>query len=183
MGQEVAVTPIQLAAALSVVANGGTLHRPRIVRAVLERDGRLREERPVARLRQVISPTTAFTLKEMLRGVVEKGTGRKADLDGYTAAGKTGTGQKIGPSGTYEKGRYVSSFIGFAPVEDPRIVVVVMVDEPRRGGFYGGVVAAPVFKAIAEDVLRYLRVPPVRGGAPRMVHETGGEAGPLQARL
>jgi len=183
MGQEVAVTPIQLAAALSVVANGGTLNRPRIVRAVLERDGRLRERRPVERLRQVISPATAFTLKEILRGVVEKGTGRKARLDGYTAAGKTGTAQKIGPSGTYEKGRYVSSFIGFAPVEDPRIVVVVMVDEPRRHGFYGGIVAAPVFKAISEDVLRYLRVPPVRGGAPQVVRESGGASGPLRARL
>jgi cell division protein FtsI (penicillin-binding protein 3) len=183
MGQEVAVTPVQMASALSAVANGGTLYRPRVVRAVLNRAGGVHEERPPGEMRQAVSPATAATLREMLRGVVESGTGKKAALESYSAAGKTGTAQKIGSSGTYEKGRYVSSFIGFAPVEDPRIVIVVMVDEPRRAGFYGGVVAAPVFRAIAEDVLRYLRVPPVRDGRPQVVPETGGPPGSLQARL
>lgn len=177
MGQEIAVTPLQLAVALGAVANDGVLVRPRVVRAVLERDGGVREAFEPERLRRVISSSTATTLRTLLRGVVENGTGRRAAPDGYTAAGKTGTAQKIGPSGTYEEGRYVSSFVGFAPVEDPRVVIVVMIDEPRRGGYYGGVVAAPVFSSIAEDVLRYLRVPSRHADGPRLASTTPSPGG------
>jgi cell division protein FtsI (penicillin-binding protein 3) len=163
-GQEISVTPLQLATAFSAVANGGILYRPRVVRAVLDSEGQVRQAYPPRRVRRVISKETAQTLREIMRQVVERGTGRQARLDGYTAAGKTGTAQQIGPSGTYEEGRVVASFAGFAPAENPRIVVVVTLEEPRTVP-WGGVVAAPVFKAMAEDVLRYLRVPPERDRA------------------
>ncbi|MBL0716085.1 MAG: penicillin-binding protein 2, partial [Desulfosarcina sp.] len=110
----------------------------------------------------VVSSRSAASLTRMMELVVsEGGTGTQAALEGYTAGGKTGTAQKIGPSGTYAKKLYVSSFAGFAPLENPRLAILVVVDEPQDG-HYGGVVAAPVFRRIAQEVLGYLNVRPSR---------------------
>ena len=107
--------------------------------------------------RRVISGSTARKTKEILKGVIENGTGKRAKLESYTAAGKTGTAQKIKPTGGYSHNKFIGSFIGFAPAGKPKIAVVVSLDEPRPV-YYGGVVSAPVFKKVAEDTLRYLGV-------------------------
>jgi cell division protein FtsI (penicillin-binding protein 3) len=176
MGQEVSVTPLQLAAALGAVANGGTLYRPRVVEAVLDTDGGAVREFPPDPVRRILSEDTARTLRGILRQVVERGTGKRAKPDGYTAAGKTGTAQQIGPSGTYEPGRTAAWFAGFAPADDPRIVVVVVLEQPQ--GTWGGVVAAPVFRAIAQEVLRYLRVPPERPSGRIVLRREGDRGAP-----
>jgi cell division protein FtsI (penicillin-binding protein 3) len=160
IGQEIGVTPIQMAAAYSAIANGGTLMRPYIVAEVRGRtDEEGRKAAPAAAGRAV-SEQTSRTLQAILQKVVESGTGRKAKPSGYTAAGKTGTAQKIDQrTGTYSKDDYVSSFVGFSPVHDPRLVILVMVDSPV-GTIWGGSVAAPLFKAVAEQALSYLQVQP-----------------------
>ena len=156
-GQEIAVTPLQLATATCAVSNGGFLPKPRLV-AGIRRNGAF-EARPAAAARRVLSRDAALTLASMLEGVVERGTGKLAAVPGYRVAGKTGTAQKIGPDGGYLADRHVASFVGWAPARDPAILVLVVLDEPQ-GAFHGGEVAAPVFAAVARDVLRYLQVPP-----------------------
>ncbi len=159
-GQGISVSPIQLITAVSAIANGGTLMKPQIVEAVIDKKGRERERFLSQKKRRVISKRTARILKNMMKSVIEKeGTGENAALTGYSAGGKTGTAQKVGPSGTYESGKYVSSFVGFAPVENPAIAVLVIVDEPK-GKHYGGMVAAPAFRKIAQKTLIYLNVLP-----------------------
>lgn len=157
IGQEIAVTPLQLAVATATVANGGRLRRPRIVERVVDRDGRIawQPERPAPV--QVVSDRTAAILNEILKGVVTDGTGKSALLDNYVAAGKTGTAQ-VPVRGGYHPTRTVASFAGYAPADRPRLVILVVIENPRGGG-YGGAVAAPVFRAIAESGLRYLDVP------------------------
>ncbi len=158
IGQEVSVTPIQLIAAFSALANGGLLMKPWVVRAVMRHGEVVKEFGPEA-VRRVLSPSTCRLMSEVLRGVVERGTGVKAALEGYSVAGKTGTAQKPDPeSGGYSKTKYLSSFIGYVPAEHPAFVALVMVDEPK-GAPWGGEVAAPAFRRIARQVLRYLRVP------------------------
>ncbi len=162
IGQEIGVTPIQMAAAYSAIANGGTLLRPTIVAEVRDRAGRPdRTMKTVpAPVGQVASPQTCAVLQKILQKVVESGTGQKAKPAGYTAAGKTGTAQKIDQrTGKYSRDDYVSSFVGFAPASSPRLVILVMVDSPV-GVVWGGSVAAPVFRAVAEQSLAYLQVPP-----------------------
>jgi len=157
MGQEVAVTAIQMACAISAIANGGTYYRPMIVREIRdERNESIKKFEPKP-LRRVISQETALSMKEILKGVVENGTGKRARLKGYSSAGKTGTAQKVEPSGKYSHSRFIATFIGFAPVEDPKIVICVFVDEPRPV-YYGGTVSAPVFKQIADETLKYLEL-------------------------
>ncbi len=158
IGQSIAVTPIQLLTAVSSVANGGGLMKPMLVKAITDADGKVLKEFKPVQVRQVISKTTAETLMGLLTNVVSKGTGRNAFIDGYGAAGKTGTAQVV-DAGGYAEGKYVSSFAGFAPADDPQIAVLVMVAEPVGHIYYGSQVAAPVFKAIAQDTLRYMRVP------------------------
>jgi cell division protein FtsI (penicillin-binding protein 3) len=159
IGQEIGVTPIQMAAAYSAFANGGTLMKPYIVAEIVEREGKGRKFAPQSSGR-VISEETCSQVNRILRRVVEAGTGQKARPSGYTAAGKTGTAQKIDRrTGGYSKKDYVSSFVGFAPAVAPKLVIVVMIDTPE-GIVYGGSVAAPVFKAVAEQGLAYLQVPP-----------------------
>ncbi len=162
-GQGVSVSALQLTAAVAAIANDGILMRPRVVRAITNPRGRtVREFKPHA-LSRVVSSRTAAQLKRMMALVVaDGGTGTQARLEGYSAGGKTGTAQKIGSSGTYADNRYVSSFVGMAPLEDPRLAILVVMDEPREG-YYGGMVAAPVFRRIAQEVLGYLNVKP---GAP-----------------
>ena len=160
MGQEVGVTPIQLVTAVSAIANGGTLYRPHVVEElrrgtkVLPADGLLAPTEP----RRAIRPETAATLRQLMEGVVLHGTGILARLDGWTAAGKTGSAQKIDPAtGRYSPRNFVASFIGFAPINNPAVAILVSIDSPV-GLHEGGPVAAPVFKRIAEQVLPYLDV-------------------------
>lgn len=157
MGHEVAVNALHLAQMISTIANGGVLIRPWIVREVRDPvSGQVtRRFRPRV-VRRVISREVAGRLQEMLARVITDGTGKLAQVPGVRAAGKTGTAQKIEPNGQYSHSRYVASFIGFAPVEDPRLSIVVVVDEPRSP-YFGGVVAAPVFQRVAADTLAYLR--------------------------
>lgn len=157
MGQEIGVTQVQLASAFSAIANGGLLYPARIVRE-LRKDGM---EQPVEKPlpRRVISPVTAATMRRMFEAVILEGTGNLAQLEGYTAAGKTGTAQKIDPAtGRYSLTEYIASFAGFAPLNNPAVTVLVSLDSPR-GQYHGGDVAAPIFKRVTEQALAYLDVP------------------------
>ena len=157
MGQEVTVTPLQIVRMVSVVANGGILYQPYIVKKVQHpQKGILSETEP--RGERVISSETAAKLQDMLEAVVTEGTAKAGKLEGYTAAGKTGTAQKV-ENGRYSQTKVVASFAGFAPATNPVISMIVMVDEPV-GAHHGGDVAAPIFKRVAEQVLRYMSVPP-----------------------
>jgi cell division protein FtsI/penicillin-binding protein 2 len=152
IGHGIAVTPVQMARAYSVIANGGLLVRPHLIDRIEGRDVSGR------RARRVVSRDVAEQMLSMLRGVVVEGTGTEAAIPGYTVAGKTGTTAKIDPDGTYSSSRYVASFVGLVPASKPKLVVMVMVDEPR-GGYYGGTVAAPAFREIARFNLQYLEIP------------------------
>jgi cell division protein FtsI/penicillin-binding protein 2 len=162
MGQEVGVTPLQLISAVSAIANGGMLYKPHIVadvrrgETVLPREGLLAASEP----RRVIQPETAATLRRLMEGVVLNGTGKLARLDGWTSAGKTGSAQKIDPNtGRYSPTQLIASFTGFAPINNPAVAILVSLDSPI-GLHEGGMVAAPVFKRVAEQVLPYLDVSP-----------------------
>lgn len=156
MGQEVTVTALQLAQAVAVVANGGFLVKPWLVREIRQSSGEVVQQFKPAVVRRVIGGPIASQLKEILAGVIEEGTGKLAQVPGFRAGGKTGTAQKVEMNGTYSHSRFVASFIGFVPVESPRLAIAVVVDEPR-GSYFGGVVSAPVFKRVSTDVLAYLR--------------------------
>lgn len=162
MGQEIGVTAVQMAGLFGVIANGGTLVKPRIVRAIRERGGiEVPLERPSAE--RVISQDTAATMQAILEQVVQNGTGRFAQIHGYRVAGKTGTAQMINPvTRSYKNGKYLASFCGFAPVNDPAVVGVVMLYDPRGQFYYGGRIAAPVFSTVVRQALRILDVPPSR---------------------
>ena len=157
-GQGIAVTPLQMVAMTGAIANGGLLMKPQIVREIQAADGTTSQPFTPQVLRQVVSTETASQLCQLLEAVVADGTGRAAQVPGYRLAGKTGTAQKI-VDGRYVSDKHVASFIGFGPVEDPQMVILVVVDEPQ-GAYYGGVVAAPAFKRLMEDSLRYLSIPP-----------------------
>ena len=163
MGYQVGVTPLQMATAVSSIANGGTLFQPRIVRAFVK-DGRRVAVEPKA-LRRTISEQTALELTAMMEGVTEFGTAKAAQIDGYTVAGKTGTAAKL-VGGRYSQTDYNASFVGFLPSRKPRLTVIVVIDSPRANGYYGGAVAAPIFKRIAEASLRQLGIPPTINPAP-----------------
>jgi cell division protein FtsI (penicillin-binding protein 3) len=159
MGQEIGVTPVQVAAAFATIANDGVRIAPHIIREVRDAAGGV-VARDEPEQRRVVSAETARTIRSMLEMVTLDGTAKAARLDGYTAAGKTGTAQKVDPkTRAYSKTKYVASFVGFAPVDNPAIVIIVVLDEPGTA-IYGGTVAAPVFKEIAEHVLPYLGVAP-----------------------
>ena len=156
-GQDIAVTPLQMVVALSAIANGGTLMEPHIAKALM-RDGKIIKEIKPKKIRRVISKKTSRQMMEILKFVVENGTGKKAAIDGFEVAGKTGTAQKyIRENKSYSKTEFISSFIGYAPADDPRLAILVMIDNPK-GRHWGGVVAAPVFVKIAEKSLRHLNV-------------------------
>ena len=156
-GQEIAVTPLQMVVALSAIANGGTLMEPHIAKALM-RDGKIIKEIKPKKIRRVISEKTSRQMMEILKFVVENGTGKKAAIDGFEVAGKTGTAQKfITKTQSYSKTEFISSFIGYAPADNPRLAILVMIDNPK-GRHAGGVVAAPVFVKIAEKSLRHLNV-------------------------
>ncbi|MBI3333646.1 MAG: serine hydrolase [Candidatus Omnitrophica bacterium] len=156
IGQEVTVTAVQLAQGISVVANGGLLMRPWIVREILQPSSAVVQGMKPQVVRRVIPSEIARQLREILAGVIEEGTGKMAQVPGYRAAGKTGTAQKVEPSGVYSHSRFVASFIGFVPVENPLLTIVVILDEPHPL-YFGGVVAAPVFREVATEALAYLQ--------------------------
>ncbi|HKV26737.1 MAG TPA: penicillin-binding transpeptidase domain-containing protein [Candidatus Acidoferrales bacterium] len=157
IGQEVSVTPVQMISAESAIANGGTLRRPQIIREVRHGDQVVMHGNPDPR--RVIDEQTAATVREIMEQVVLVGTGTPAQPFGYTAAGKTGTAQKIDPTtGRYSKINYNASFIGYAPVNNPVVTILVNLDSPV-GGHEGGPTAGPVFKEVAEQVLSYMNVP------------------------
>jgi cell division protein FtsI (penicillin-binding protein 3) len=159
IGQEVGVTPLQMAAAFGALANDGVRIAPHLIREIRNAAGAT-VYRPTPEQRRVISKETAGALRGMLEGVTLNGTAKKAQLDGYTAAGKTGTAQKIDTkTKTYSKTKFVASFVGFAPVNNPAVVIVVVIDEPG-GSYHGGEVAAPVFRQIAEQILPEMGVIP-----------------------
>jgi cell division protein FtsI (penicillin-binding protein 3) len=157
IGQEVSVTPVQIISAASAIANGGTLYRPRIVREIQPDAPSL--ARVSVAPEQATDAKTAATVREMMEGVVLEGTGKPAKLDGYTAAGKSGTAQMIDPAtGRYSPNQYVASFVGFAPVNEPVVTILVVFDSPV-GQHFGGDLGGPVFKRVAEQVLAYMDAP------------------------
>ena len=159
MGQEIGVTPLQMVSAVSAIANDGVLMKPYVVSGVSDQKSQLvKEVLPQVR-RRVVSPATARTLTTILEGVVASGTGTKAAIPGFRVAGKTGTAQKVDPrTGAYSSVLSVGSFVGFVPAHAPRLAMIVVIDEPQ-GEAWGGVVAAPVFRRVGEQVLTYLGVP------------------------
>lgn len=168
-GYEVAVTPMQIVCAYSAVANKGILMKPYIISRIQDNAGDiLREEKPQM-IRRVISEQTAALLTQAFEGVVERGTAKEARIQGVRIAGKTGTSRKV-VEGHYGSGSYTGSFIGFFPVEDPQVVCVVMLDNPRGGAYYGGLTSGPVFRAIAERIInttgRFTKKPQSKEMAP-----------------
>jgi cell division protein FtsI (penicillin-binding protein 3) len=160
MGYEIGVTPLQMAAAASAIANGGELLKPRVLRAVI--DGNSRRLVPRTVIRRVASPETFATLLPILEEVVESGTAKTTQIEGYTSAGKTGTSAKlvkVGNKLVYSKSEYNASFVGFVPSRNPAMTILVWIDSPGAGKTYGGVVAGPVFQRIATQALRTLAVP------------------------
>jgi len=159
IGQSISVTPIQLVMSVAAIANEGVLMKPQLVKEIRDKDGKLIKEMKPEVINQVISKETSAEAREMLESVVAEGTGRNAYIKGYRVAGKTGTAQKAGASGGYSDKR-IASFVGFAPANDPEIAMLVIIDEPQAHTQYGGQLAAPVFKAVITDVLKYLKVAP-----------------------
>ena len=159
-GQGVSVSAIQLIAAASAIANDGLLMKPMLVKEITGRNGETVKRFSPEPVRRVVSSHTAATVRRILKTVItEGGTGVNAALEGYSVCGKTGTAQKIDSSGTYAKGRYLSSFVGLAPADQPELAILVLLDEPTVQT-YGGIVAAPAFRQIALETLSYLNIPP-----------------------
>ena len=163
MGQSVAVTPLQLVMGMSVIANGGKLMRPQIVKSIQDKDGHEILSMKPEVVREVIPPETARFVSEALTEVVsERGTAALARVSGFAVAGKTGTAQKVDSKGGYAAGKYVVSFVGYIPAEDPRFVCLILIDDAKlsSGLNYGGLVAAPIFSRVAEKAARYLDLMP-----------------------
>lgn len=154
-GQGISVTPLQMVNALAAIANGGTLHKPYITKEVRDEKGNLIRKMYPTEIRQVIGPTTARTMTDILVGVVENGSGTRAKIAGVKIAGKTGTAQKAEKGKGYIAGKEVMSFMGFLPADDPKIAIIVTLDEPS-GARFSGTMAAPIFKRIAEQTLPYI---------------------------
>jgi cell division protein FtsI (penicillin-binding protein 3) len=173
MGYQVGVTALQMATAVSSIANGGDLVEPHVVRAII-RNGR-RVETPRKVLRRTVSAGTAAQLTGIMEQVVERGTGTTAKLDDYQVAGKTGTAAKL-VDGRYSKSNYNASFVGFVPSRRPAMTILVVIDSPHAKGYYGGTVSGPVFKRVAEAALRHLGVPPTVNPVPPVLvarHDEG----------
>jgi cell division protein FtsI/penicillin-binding protein 2 len=159
IGQEIGVTPLQLITAAIPIANDGMLLKPLIAKAIRE-NGKILKEYGRTPVRRVLSKKTSHILTQLLENAVREGTGRRAQIPGYRVAGKTGTAQKIEPeTRKYSQEKYVSSFLGFVPVDAPALLILIFVNEPK-GCFFGGEVAAPAFRRIAQKVLPYLGIYP-----------------------
>ena len=159
-GQSVAVTPVQLAAAVSAAVNGGYLYSPYIVEQVVSSDGTVIEQSDPSPVRQVISGETSATVRQILQSVVDNGTGRNAKIEGYYVGGKTGTAQKYDEYGRVSAGSYICSFIGFAPADDPQYLCLILVDEPHVGSIFGSTVAAPFVRRVLSEILPYSGIQP-----------------------
>lgn len=162
MGQGVAVTPLQMVMAMGAIANGGKLMMPQIIKSITdEHDTPIAQFPPVV-VRQAVNTETVKALIPALEDVVRKGTAKHGAVDGFLVGGKTGTAQKVSPTGGYMSGKYVVSFVGFLPAQDPELVGIVMLDNAttRQGENYGGLVAAPIFSSIAGQAMRYLNIEP-----------------------
>ena len=164
MGHEVGVTPLQMTVAMAVIANGGKLVTPRIIKSINTPEGKTISSLSPVVLRQVISPETAREIGDALRGVVsDRGTAAAAAVPGFTIAGKTGTAQKVDPRGGYEQGKYVVSFAGYLPADHPEFVGLVVLDDAHTSKpelNYGGLIAGPIFSRLAEKAARYLDLEP-----------------------
>ncbi|HEY4739807.1 MAG TPA: penicillin-binding protein [Candidatus Acidoferrales bacterium] len=170
IGQEVSVTPVQVATFVSAIANGGLIYRPHVIKEVGAGSNSSLEQTASRDMgaHRAIDANVAATLRQLMQGVVLEGTGKPAQLDGYTDGGKSGTAQKIDPAtGRYSPDKYVTSFVGFAPVNEPAVTIIVVLDSPV-GAHHGGEVAGPVFRRIAEQVLNYMNVPHDGPEAPLM---------------
>lgn len=154
-GQGISVTPLQMVNALAAIANGGILHKPYITKEIRDERGNLIKKMYPTEIRRVIDTETARQMTEILVGVVERGSGRRAQIEGVSIAGKTGTAQKAEKGKGYAAGKEVMSFMGFLPADDPKIAIIVTLDEPSGERFSGRMVA-PIFKRIAEDTLPYI---------------------------
>ena len=162
-GQAATATPIQLCSGMQAIANGGVRMQPRLIKAIVDDDGNVVENFPIKEVSRPISAANARDLTEILCGVVASGTGKPGAVPGYKVAGKTGTADVVDEErGGYAQGRHNSSFLGFAPAGDPRIVVLVKLEDPMPV-YFGGLVAGPVFKEVCSKVLPYLGVPPTAG--------------------
>ncbi|HEU5195348.1 MAG TPA: penicillin-binding protein [Methylomirabilota bacterium] len=180
IGQEISVTALQMVAAFGAIANDGVLMQPRLVRSLFDADGREMRRFEPQPVRQVVSPETARTLTRMMTQVVAQGTGHNAAIAGYEVAGKTGTAQKLDPvTRRYSRNPGVLSFVGFVPADAPRLVMLVMLDEPKNEK-WGSEAAAPMFSAIGGEILRYLDVPP-SDAAPLAI--VTGDGGPARVRM
>ncbi len=188
MGYQIGVTPVQMATAASSIANGGTLYEPRVVRAIIK-DGQ-RVEVPHKALRRTVSERTSSQMTAIMEAVVEDGTGKAARIDGYTIAGKTGTAHKV-INGSYSPSEYNASFVGFVPSRKPALTIIVVIDSPHGKGYFGGAVAAPIFKRVAEGALRHLGIAPTVNAPPPVlvasrssdVEASGPRAGILPVNL
>ena len=162
-GYGVAVSALQMVTAASAIANDGVLMKPYFVQAITDQNHEPLKQFQPQKVRRVISVQNARTVRGIMKTVINKGgTGVNAALEGYTVCGKTGTARKLDENGIYSKSKYMASFIGFTPAEKPRLTIVVVIDEPQ-GAYYGGTVAAPVFRRIARETLNYLNIPPESG--------------------
>ena len=168
MGQGVAVTPLQMVMAMGAIANGGKLMMPQIVHSITDEHDVPIAQFPRVMVRQAVSPETVQEIIPALEDVVKRGTAKKGAVDGYQVGGKTGTAQKVSPQGGYMSGKYVVSFVGFLPTENPELVGMVMLDNAttRQGENYGGLVAAPIFSSIAGQAMRYLNIEPTQPPSP-----------------
>ncbi|MBO4847688.1 MAG: PASTA domain-containing protein [Clostridia bacterium] len=159
-GQSIAVTPLQLCSAVCAAVNGGELHQPYVIQRLVDREGNTVYEANTAPLRRVISAETSAKVRAILQSVVDNGTGKNCRIAGYNVGGKTGTAQKYDEYGRVDAGKYICSFIGFAPADDPRFVCLILVDEPQVDQIFGSTVAAPFVKNVLEDVLHYSGILP-----------------------
>jgi len=177
-GQTLTVTPIGMATALAAVANGGKLMWPHVGQALLGPDGKVVENIAPRVMGEPISPATAATIRGLMMGVVATGTGKRAQIRGYDIAGKTGTTNKV-VGGRVSQSNYIGSFFGFFPAKNPQILIYVIINEPQ-GAPYGGVVAAPVFRALALDAIQIFNIPPQH---PNEVRKGAGDTAPTQVRV
>ncbi len=176
-GHGISVSAVQLVTAVSAIANDGFLMKPYLVKEITDQNGNSIHRFEPRKIRRVISSETARTVSKMMQTVITKGgTGVRASLEGYAVCGKTGTTQKISEQGTYVEGKYIASFIGFTPAQKPEIAILVVIDEPQDK-YYGGLVAAPVFKKIAHETLIYLNIPPGKDLNRLTVSRKGGAKG------
>jgi len=162
-GHGLSVSAIQLIAAVATIANDGILMKPYLLQEITDQHGRTINRFTPRQVRRVVSARNARIVKNMMQTVIaEGGTGINAALDGYSVGGKTGTARKLDEKGKYTHRKHIASFVGFTPAHNPEIAILVVIDEPQ-GKYHGGLVAAPVFKSIANEILNYLNIPPEGG--------------------